>query len=149
MNKYDQYPFERISPAGLDYKFKSVGPKGDIELIIRFQPTGAFNAYNLAFGTLKDDNSIDDQIKLNNNDRNKILSTVAAAVFEFTSSNQLAYIIIIPSTPSRSRLYRMAITINLCYLTQQLEIWGMKKNGDVEQLQANKNYFLIAIKRKL
>src|SRR5688500_12196321 len=127
MHKYDQYPFERISAAGLNYRFTSIGPKGEIKLCVRFESTSAFNTYNLAFVPLKSDNSIDDEIKTSNNDRNTILSTVAAIVLEFTSVNQLAYIMINGSTPSRKRLYRMAISLNICYLNQQIDIWGVAK----------------------
>ena len=60
--------------------FVSEGPNGKIEKIIQFIETGIPGVYNLAFGNILPDGSVDDFSKTNNKDRDKILATVAAIV---------------------------------------------------------------------
>jgi len=65
---------------------------------------------------------VNDYIKNDNKDRNKILATVAAAVYEFTSHYPDRFIFFVGSTPERTRLYRMALAINLDELNVDFEI---------------------------
>ena len=127
--KYESYTDLEIFPDALKYKFLSRGPKGAITKIIEFQKTAIPNFYNLAFGNLNHDGTIDDLTVNDNKDRNKILATVALVVYEFTKGNN-KLIFFAGSTPE-TRLYRMAITLNLETLTTDFEIFGVLKNQEM------------------
>lgn len=60
--------------------FISKGPRGDIEKVVQFIETGSPGLYNLSFGNLLPDGSVDDFSKTDNKDRDKILATVAVVV---------------------------------------------------------------------
>lgn len=114
-----------ISTDGREFKFTSDGPKGKIQKIVQFIETEDPSIYNLAFGDLLSDGYIDDHVKNDNKDRNKILATVAASVYEFTACNAGKYVFFTGSTPERTRLYRIALAINLEELSRDFEIFGM------------------------
>src|SRR5687768_1095395 len=110
---YENYSPLHVSSDALEYKFFSSGPKGQICIVVQFVKTDSPDIYNLAFGNLLPDGDIDDLVKNNNNDRNKILATIAAAVYEFTAKYPGKRIYFTGSTPERTRLYRMALSLNL------------------------------------
>jgi hypothetical protein len=114
-----------ISKDGREFKFISDGPKGKIQKIVQFIETQDPAIYNLAFGDLLPDGQVDDHIKNDNKDRNKVLATVAATVFEFTARNLEKFVFFTGSTPERTRLYRIALAINLEELCKDFEIFGM------------------------
>jgi hypothetical protein len=84
MSQYNRYNSFDISTNATVFGFTSTGPKGEIKKIIQFSKTHDENIYNLAFGNVKQDGSIDDITANDNRDRDKILATVAAAVYDFT-----------------------------------------------------------------
>ena len=106
--------------------------------------------YNLAFGNLLPDGSVDDHIKNNNKDRNKILATVAAIIYEFTARCPGKLVFFTGSTPERTRLYRMALTINLEELKKDFEVYGIDatKGALTEPFMKGKEYSGFLIKRK-
>lgn len=92
------------------FEFVSEGSKGRIPKLIVFMETNLKDFYNLAFGD-KDENTgkIDDSVVTNNNDTEKVLATVAAAVLAFTDKYPEAWVYATGSSTSRTRLYRMGI----------------------------------------
>ena len=69
------------SSSRLDYEFDSEGPKGRIRKVVRYtlQNAGGIRYFNLGFGDLnKATDKIDDLAVTDNQDREKILATVAA-----------------------------------------------------------------------
>jgi hypothetical protein len=92
------------------FEFISEGPKGTIPKLIVFTETNLKGFYNLAFGD-KDEvtGKINDKIVSNNNDTEKVLSTVVSAIFTFTDKYPDAWVYATGSTASRTRLYRMGI----------------------------------------
>jgi hypothetical protein len=104
--------------------------------------------FNLVFGDLRADGTIDDNVVSDNKDRNKILKTVAMAVFDFTQRFPDRYVYFEGSTPARNRLYRMTITTNLEELSKTLSIWGIIQNNDFESFQKQGNYTGFLTKRK-
>lgn len=140
-----------ISTDGREFKFTSNGPKGNIQKVVQFIETKDPTIYNLAFGDLLPDGTVDDHIKNDNKDRNMILSTVAAAVYEFTSRYSEKFIFFTGSTPERTRLYRIALTINLEELNFDFEIFGMKMIKGcycAELFLKGKEYSGFLVKRK-
>jgi hypothetical protein len=55
---------------------------------------------------------LDDLVRNDNQDRNKILATIAVIVYEFTSIYPEKMVFFAGSTPERTRLYKIAITMN-------------------------------------
>ena len=107
----ERYSFA-IETNHVNYKFVSEGQKGRIRKNIMFNLIDSEREiYNLAFGDYKEQtNEVDDLSVSNNQDRGKILATVAAAVVDFSEKHPMATIVALGSTAARTRLYRMGIT---------------------------------------
>jgi hypothetical protein len=123
--------------------FESNGPKGDINILVQFNETTNPNIYNLSFGNILINGAIDDTIINDNKDRNKILATVVATVFEFTSKYPEKSVYFCGSTKSRTRLYRMLITINYLPLSKEFHISGVIESSigvNIEHFVKGKNF---------
>src|SRR5438093_100733 len=129
MSHYNRYKSFDISTNATVFEFTSTGPKGDIKKIIQFTPTNAKNVFNLAFGNIREDGTIDDNTTSDNKDRDKILATIAAAVYDFTERFPGSYIFFTGSSNERTRLYRMAISLNYEELADSFDIWGLKEES--------------------
>lgn len=117
------------------FEFVSVGDKGEITKIIQFLQLSD-NLYNLGFGD-KDANTgeISDIIVSNNGDSRKVLATVAASVYAFTTKHSDALVYATGSTKSRTRLYRIGITNNLEEILKDFEIFGLRE-GEFEEFNS-------------
>lgn len=149
--QYEKYNDVAASSDKLEFKFESEGPKGKIEKVVQFAQTQNEAIYNLAFGNYNKDGSIDDETTNDNKDRNKILATVAATVYEFTAQYPDRIVFFCGSTPERTRLYRMALTINLEQLKSDFRIYGVLKGmGTFERVLFRKgvDYFGFMVERK-
>ncbi|GGH74217.1 hypothetical protein HNQ91_003820 [Filimonas zeae] len=149
--KYEKYDDVKVSSDRLEYGFISYGPKGAIQKIIHFDFIEEVGVYNLAFGNLKPDGSIDDLSVNDNQDRNKILATVVYSVSLFCKEYPHAWIYFSGSTAHRTRLYRMAIAVNLDELSADFEILGLVKDmeGFVHiPFRKGIDYFGFLIRRK-
>jgi|SRR5882724_4332357 len=122
--KYDSYPSAYIADDLSVFEFVSRGRKGEIRKRIVFAPTSFTAVYNLAFGRITKDNTLDDLSITDNQDRNKILATVGRAVDIYTRQYPARWIYFSGSTKERTRLYRMAISINLDELMLNYEIYA-------------------------
>ena len=148
---YERYESILISADTREFTFVSNGPKGQIKKMVQYIETGDPNIYNLAFGDLLPDGRIDDHIKNDNKDRNKVLATVAITAYEFTARYPEKIVFFTGSSPERTRLYRMALTINLEKLSLDFEIFGATLQGKqyfIENFLKGKNYHAFAIRRK-
>lgn len=107
------------------FEFVSEGPKGSIPKLIEFTETNLKDFYNLAFGD-KDETTgrINDKVVSNNNDTEKVLATVVAAVFAFTDRYPDAWVYATGSTSARTRLYRMGINKYLEEVEIEFYIFG-------------------------
>lgn len=148
MDKYEPYDFTEASSNALLYEFTSFGPRGLIKKTVQFQTTDNLYVYNLAFGNKKDDGGIDDQTINNNEDRNKQLATVAAIINTFTKHRPECYVYFSGSTKSRTRLYRIAISLNYNDLADEFSIWGWNEDGKYEMFDSTRSYKGFLIKRK-
>ncbi len=148
---YEKYEDVVVSDDFLRFEFTSVGAKGEILKMIAFTPTGIPNTYNLAFGNVLKDGSLDDMAVDDNKDRNKILATVVSAVYLFSGIYPKRWIFFTGSSPQRTRLYRMAITLNEEELSIDFEIIGIIKKGNsftYSTFQKGVNYLGFLIRRK-
>ena len=149
---YERYESVSGSKDSLEFEFTSIGARGDFKKIIQFTPTSNPDIYNLGFGDKLEDGGIDDMVRNDNQDRNKILATIAATVYEFTAVYPDKMVFFSGSTPERTRLYRMAISMNLIELQSDFEIYGVNADGQeyvMEVFRKGKNYSGFIVKRKI
>jgi hypothetical protein len=146
---YESYSAARIADDFSSFDFISKGKKGDIPKRIIFMPTELADVDVLIFGNIIDDDEIDDFSTNNNGDRNKILATIATAVDIYTQRHPGRMIYFIGSTKERTRLYRMAIGLNLEELARTFEIFA-EPEGQSDFVPFHKNMKISAflIKRK-
>src|SRR5690349_8774048 len=91
------------------FEFESVGPKGRIKKVVEFQQRDD-HTYNLAIGDWNEVwGKTDFESRNNNNDRDKVLATIASAVFEFMLVYPKATVFAKGSTEARTRLYQIGI----------------------------------------
>jgi hypothetical protein len=82
---------------------------------------------------------MNDKVRSNNGDRDKILATVAGTVIEFIEHYPNAVIFTKGSTPSRTRLYQMGILANWQEINKIFVIEGLI-NSEWLPFERNKNY---------
>lgn len=147
--KEEKYTFTRQC-ASFYYEFQSVGPRGVIRKVVNFllveeEPQKIFN---LGFGDWDEfSNNINDSIATSNQDRQKVLMTVAATVLDFTEEQRDAWIFIRGSTDSRTRLYQMGIGSFWNEIENQFIVLGFK-DGKWMSFVAGVNFESFLIRRK-
>jgi len=150
--KLERYESLVASDDGLKFTFNSIGPKGRICKWIQFQKMNDSTIYYLSFGNLLSDGNVDHYTKDDNKDRNKILATVAVAIYEFTARNPDKLVFFTGSTDGRTRLYRMALTIYFQALSLDFDIYGvyiMEDDHLIEPFEKGKDYYGFAVKIKI
>ncbi|NML23900.1 hypothetical protein HHL16_23670 [Pseudoflavitalea sp. G-6-1-2] len=150
--QYERYDFTYMADDGLEYIFKSNGPNGEIDLIVQFTETRNPKVFNLSFGNLLANGDVDDMVKNKNQDRNKVLATVAMAAIDFLSKYPEIALTFSGSTKARTRLYRMAITANLESLREDFDLRGLTNYRDykfIKIFSAGVNYDGFLIQKKL
>jgi len=130
-----------------EFYFFSSGPKGVIKKIVLYEKQEG-ECYNLAFGEWEEFNQRINTISLsNNNDRNRIIATVAHTVVDFMEFHPDAIVFAKGSTPARTRLYQMAISMHLQEICKRFEINGYYK-GKWELFTRGKNYSAFTLTRR-
>ena len=145
----DRYEYS-ANETFLDFEFCSDGPNGKIKKIIRFSPQNVNGTtyFNLAFGDWNEEKKqLDDQAISNNQDRTKILATVASTILDFTSNFPDIMIYAQGSTPARTRLYQMGITLNWTEIDPLLHVYGFV-NDHWQPFEKNINYQAFFVMRK-
>ena len=97
------YPYTR--EFAYQYTFVSRG-KERIEKAVIFSLMPIANVYNIGFGDVKVNGSIDDRIRTNNGDLIRVLGTVIQIVKTFLKEHPSATVFFVGSSPSRTALYR-------------------------------------------
>ena len=112
------------------FEFVSEGKNGKIKKVVRYNETNLKGMYNLGFGDYDEDTGlISDTVVTDNGDSEKVLATVAATVWAFIEMYPKAYIILIGSTPARTRLYRMGIAKYLSKISEDFEVQGLQNSS--------------------
>ncbi|MCA0366333.1 MAG: hypothetical protein LCH67_20010 [Bacteroidetes bacterium] len=141
------YNFES-SPDGLRFEFDSISDRKKIRKVVEFTPLPQNpEIFNLGFGDMKTDGTIDDLIVSNNQDMEKVLATIIQIIFEFFKTRTGKIILILRSTASRSRLYQIVIAKNITEMNDILLVKGIR-NGEVEDFVSEVNYEGFFIKMK-
>lgn len=105
-------------------EFYSQGKNGSVLMRVIFSETDIPDVYNLGFGCVDENDEINDLAVSDNGDRNIILATIYDIVMGYTERYPDRIIYFKGSTPSRTRLYRMAIGMNLDELSEQFLLYG-------------------------
>jgi hypothetical protein len=143
----EQYDVEEM-PSPATYTFVSEGRKGRIIKIIKYIELENSGIYNLGFGDkLGDSEDFDDKIVSNNGDRQKILATVAATIYDFTNKNPMAFVAIKGSSLSRTRLYRINISNFWEEISQDFHVFG-QLDKRWYPFEHNQDYAVFLLKRK-
>ena len=129
-------------------EFISVGKNGNIPKRITFEPTLIDNVYNLNFGDIDQYLEVDDYVISNNGDRNKLLATIFDVVYRYTKKYPGRWIFFKGSTKSRTRLYRMAIGLNLEELSRVFDIYAINQFS-LTPFRKNMEVNSFLIKRKI
>jgi uncharacterized protein YlxP (DUF503 family) len=136
--------------SNLSFKFQSIGPKGVIKKRVLFRKiiSSNENYYNLSFGDWDEQRGRADDLAItNNNDTDKVLSTVANTILKFVQHFPDSNILIIGSTKSRTRLYQMAIRRNIVEIENLFYLQGLR-NGIWELYKPGINFDAFLIKCK-
>lgn len=145
----DRYDYQTNKDL-LNYEFFSDGPNGRIKKIVRFTPRNVdgITYFNLIFGDWNDKKKrIDDLIISNNNDKDKVLATVAKIVMEFAEYFPDIWIYAQGSTPARTRLYQMGIATYWKEIDPVLNIYGYI-NEIWQPFKKSVNYFAFMVSKK-
>jgi len=102
----------------------------------------------LGFGDEQEDTGeLDGWVVTNNEDRDKVLATVAKTVVEFSNHCGKHYIYIKGSTSVRTRLYQIGISVFMEEISMDFDVYG-SQGGVFYKFQKNVNYDAFLIKRK-
>ena len=145
--KYEMYSQFEINHDFSAIDFISIGKNGAIPKRITFTTTELGNVYNLAFGDVDENGDLDDCRISDNGDRNKILATVFYVVDTYTKKYPERWIFFSGSTKERTRLYRIAVGLNLEELSQIFEIYAFVQE-ELKLFAKNMEINAFVIKRK-
>ena len=116
--------------------------------MVQYSPTINQNEYNLAFGDYDPTTgALNDHVKSNNGDRDKVLATVGATAIDFLHWYPDAIIFAKGSTAARTRTYQMGINRFYDEITQNHSVFGFA-NGGWEAFEPNKSYEAFRMRRK-
>ncbi|MFN3848957.1 MAG: DUF6934 family protein [Spirosomataceae bacterium] len=146
MNK-PTYQLEQ-TPDGFWYEFDSENNGRIIRKAVAYYPTDSSEIYQLVFGDLNEDGSINFFSVSNNNDMAKILSTVISTLSQFFERNPTKIVIFRGSTDTRTRLYRAVISKLLMQVSNDFEVRGINYDETIELFQPNTDYFAYVINKK-
>lgn len=147
----DKYEY-LADPTFESFTFQSRGPQGIIKKIVHFQhvsslPDGS-PVINLAFGDWDEANfQVDDSCVSNNQDRDKILATVASTLIFYTDKHGKLPIYAKGSTPAKTRLYQMGINANRVEVESLFWVYG-RLNGNWIKFESGINFDAFLVIRK-
>lgn len=142
----DKYSLE-TDQNNLIFEFFSEGPKGRILKIIEYQPLGG-RFYNLAFGdSIENTKDFDDFVRTNNEDTEKVLSTVASTLYIFFQHHEGTIVIAEGSSQARTRLYRRYLTMFLELIETEFTLLG-ELDGKTERFRKGVDYTFFLISKK-
>ena len=147
---YENYQSVYASDDLSIFEFISIGQNGKIRQRIIFMPTESEDIYSLALGPINSNGGIEDRFITDNGDRNKILATVVRAVEAYTSKYPGRWVYFLGSTKERTRLYRMAVGLNLEELSSKFHIYA-EVDDETDFIPFRKNMTISAfiVKRRI
>ncbi|SEL97930.1 DUF6934 family protein [Parapedobacter koreensis] len=146
----DRYTYLKV-PEEHYYEFYSEGPKGVIKKIIRYSliEERPYKIYNLGFGDWDEKHQdVDDLVNSNNDDRQKVLGTVADTVIDFLNNHPHAAVFAKGSTAARTRLYQMNILAYWEEITEAFYLVQGYLNEDWQPFEKGINFEAFIIRKK-
>jgi hypothetical protein len=134
----------------LEYYFDSVGPKGVIRKVVRFEQAEIGNPlFNLGFGDLDSTTHlVKDTVRSNNGDREMIMATIAAIVLDFSRSYPESLLYASGYNKARTRLYQMAIASHFREISLMFHVFGYVDNS-WERFKTGRNYESFYVEKRL
>lgn len=147
----EKYPYIKANISA-QFEFESIGPNGAIKKVVTYEMMGTLEGkiplFNLGFGDyIEGDKSYNDLTVSNNEDKLKVLSTVANTVLDFTEPYEKVAIHAIGSTPSRTRLYQIGINTYIKEIEAHFKILGYK-DGIWHEFKYATNYEAFLVIKK-
>lgn len=139
-----------VSIDCLSFEFTSDGPKGSIKKVIHYSKLHAqgLSIYNLGFGDFNEaTGKINDLSVTNNQDRDKVLGTVAKSFIHFFDKYPESRVVFMGSTPARTRLYVMEISKHWATIKGLVTIDGLTSHG-WESFRQDRRYTALLITLK-
>jgi hypothetical protein len=126
----ERYPY-LVSTNFLEYGFESKGPSGVIRKIVRLiRISDSPLVFNLALTDFDERTGmLDDKRVSNNQDREKIFSTVLSIAIDFTNHFLEAKILLEGNTEARKRLFKISISTNLVEIEKMFIVYGFTRDG--------------------
>src|SRR5687768_7548123 len=135
----ERYPVKTIDDFKT-FEFWSEGPKGRIRKIVKYETFDYFGRFNVMLGDWDEKTRIArDNVRSNNNDKDKVMATVAATVFQFMEYHPGAIIRAYGESAAKTRLYQMGINRHLFEIRNRFVIRGLF-NNIWEHFESGKNY---------
>lgn len=146
-------PYSYNKLESLCYRFTSKGRKS-VEKVVEFTPLSIRNVFNIGFGDLKNDGTIDDKVVTNNGDIIRVLSTIIHIINDFISEHPNAKIAFAGSTPTRTKLYQRILNTYWSSFGKQYEITALEESTDgIQEVKFRPDYsgkyLAFFIKRKM
>ena len=116
---FKQHGFEK-------YVFSSVGKKVIVK-VVEFSTTRTPDLYNLGYGDLLPDGTIDDKANSNNGDIVKVLATIVHIIRSFSSQYPGAKIAFVGSTGERTKLYVRILKMHYDDFCKEFRITALVK----------------------
>jgi len=134
------YNFE-AAPDSLIFEFESVSDNKTIKKVVLYEKIEEYdNLYQLSFGDLISENTIDYLAISQNKDRDKVLFTVAKTMLVFFENYPKNLLYFRGSNDVRTRLYRTYISRFIEIIELNFQVFGLNKEGKLEKFIKNKNY---------
>lgn len=144
----ESYPFNSIEQIFV-FEFESISPNKTIKKLVEISLVDVENqVFNIALLDVLPGNTMSDITVSNNSDMPKVLTTVFRALDQFFKLIPAARVLLSGSTPSRTRLYQMAMSKYLYELELKFDIWGFMGDNP-ESFTKRRNYerFTISLKQ--
>ena len=118
-----------VTEEALRFEFESVGKERVVKKVIRYAETNISGLYNLSLVDVLINGAESDTAITDNGDMEKILATVLSTFPLFLNRYPDCQIFFMGSTPTRTRLYQIAIRRELTTALKLFSINGLTDNG--------------------
>ncbi len=118
-------PYKIEATNSTRYEFESVGPKGIIKKCVEITALKRKNTFNIGFGDMRSDSTIDDKSETNNKDLIRVFATVLAIMKDFMLNNPTAILYFSGSTDQRTAIYHYILKRNFTFINNEYSITGI------------------------
>ena len=117
------------------YEFVSTGPKGSIRKRVEFIALKARNYYNVGFGDIMKDGTVNDLAYSGNQDIVKVIATVISVMRDFLEENPDAILAFTGSSDDRTNFYCTILKRHYKSLSKEFAITALVKNSSKDYVE--------------